>query len=418
MVLSGLTVYKVEVEFLSPALVIERVGKRGYTSLRDRLPGQTIRGALLTALWRLGIELEELPSLQVSVDTALPIDISKKGFFGHPFTAIPKVAPIGDERYALSFLGPTWLAALTRACREALSLHRLMGDACIQHARKIMKIGGEIASTLALPLLERGLGRALVEIEKPGLYIEAGYPTHLEISTAISHARGASEAGMIYAYEALPVGARFTTRLVDINGILTDLMREQGLLKGGRLELSVRIGRGSSRGFGHAILRATVEDGALKDVISRAQLALEAGGVPLVTSSPLTTLEADGRGIISRAWPPKTLEVPNQWHQNAALEARGSLKLTLVDLMGLEKAVRSYSLKASLPRPELRGLVEGSLCLYKVEEASGDAAELLALLELVGMDELANICLNRVKILVEDPLPDVEGLLRAIEGVM
>ena len=417
-VLSELAIYDVEVELLTPALLVERVGKRGYTSIRDRIPGQSIRGALLTVLWRLGVEQDRLSSLMVSADTALPCGMEERGEFGHPLTAIPKI-PVGKdgkdkERYAISFLGPTWLEEFSKVCEGQLDLPTMMRKAFDEHARKIPGIG-EKAHVFSLPLLEKGLGKAFKEAGKPGLFVRASYSTYLEISTAISHVRGASEAGMIYAYEALPAGSKFRTTLTDLDGALTDAMEERGLLKGGRADISIRLGRGASRGFGHAILRAVrVGERKVKEAISRAEKALEAGSVPLIATSPISRLEVSARGLLTVPSPPDVIEVPNLWHKNVALDISGGLRLRLAGAAGSEKRIKSYSLKAGLPRPELRGLVEGSLCLYKVEEARGDAAELLALLELAGLDELANICLNRVKVAVEDPFPDIKGLLELL----
>ena len=422
MSLNQLTVYEAEVELLSPTILVERTGKSGYTSIRDRLPGQTLRGALLTALHDAGIcsDPRKLAKLRITATTGLPSEEGARFYFGHPFVMMPKVGLLKrGRRYAFSLLAGKWLEALgnastrTRGLRELLlSELRSYRKAFLSKLREL----GKNALAFSPSLLEFGMG-SVFKVDEKGMPLEfGGYSTNLEISVGISHVRGASESGMIFAYEALPVGAKFSATLTDLSGELTDLMIGHGLLANGRAELPIRIGRGASRGFGHAVMRLRkVPEGELREVVERAAKALNEGVIPLLARAPLVELKPSERGLTSLPSPPEELEVPGEWH--VGLEPGGRLTLRRIDCLGEQKRVKGYSMRKGIARPELTAACEGSLCLYKVVSARGEVAETLALLELAGMDRLAKLCLNRVEIAVEDPFPSLEGLKERLKQV-
>jgi len=422
--LGQLVVYEVEVELLSPTILVERAGKSGYVSIRDRLPGQTIRGALLTALHDAGIcpNPRELAELCITATTGLPSEEGARFYVGHPFVVAPKVSLLKNKkkgrRYAFSLLAGEWLEALKEASTTGglrwLLLSKLKGYRRA-FPDKLNELG-EDARAFSPSLLEFGVGDVF-KVGKEGIPLRfGGYPTSLEISVGISHVRGASESGMIFAYEALPTGARFSASLTDLDGGLTDRMADHGLLADGVAELSVRIGRGASRGFGHAVMRLRkVPEGELKEVVERADRALNEGVIPLLARAPLVELRPSARGLVSMPSPPEELKVPGEWH--AGLEPGGRLTLRRLDCLGKQKRVKGYSMRKGIARPELTAAREGSLCLYKVVRAGGDVAETLALLELAGLDRLAKLCLNRVEIAVEDPFPSLDGLLKKLEDL-
>lgn len=425
MSLGQLVVYEVEVELLSPTILVERTGKSGYTSIRDRLPGQTLRGALLTALHDAGIysDPRKLAELRITATTGLPGEEGASFYFGHPFVMVPKVSLLKDEkkgrRYAFSLLAGKWLEELRNVGAKYRGLRGLLLSKLREYREafpdKLRELG-EDAHAFSPSLLEFGVGD-IFKVDGKGIPLKfSGYPTSLEISVGISHVRGASESGMIFAYEALPTGAKFSARLTDMDGGLTDLMADHGLLANGRAELLVRIGRGASRGFGHAVMRLRkLPEEELRKVVERADRALNEGVIPLLARAPLVELRPSTRGLVSLPSPPEEIKVPGEWH--ASLELGGRLMLKRVDCLGKQRRVKGYSMRKGIARPEFTAACEGSLCLYKVARADGDVAEALALLELAGLDRLAKLCLNRVEIAVEDPFPSLDGLLRQLRDL-
>lgn len=240
---------EVILEILSPTIITEGRSLRGFLKVLSYIPASTLRGAILSELYRRGVIKEdflknerERPSVIASY--AYPVTgEGEKSYPSHPFMWECKICKQREN-----YLG------------------RIIGD--LESCGKLRE----------LTYIACKNGHMVLE----NLYSKC-YPADDDkilasrfICTGVSKGRGSSEAGMLYEYEAITPGRRFWATLS-----IPDRIMEY--VNG----LEIRIGRGVSRGFGRSkiVESKTIN---LRDVAMRIEEAIAHGRyIVFYASSPL-----------------------------------------------------------------------------------------------------------------------------------
>lgn len=278
---------EITLEILSPTVVVERRTLRGFLKPLDYIPASTLRGAIVSGLYRMGVVgddfLEsERRSPSVIASYAYPVvDGGKRSYPGHPFMYKCKVCGAVEDR----------LSEVVEDLEEGGELREAGRVACRR-------------GHVALDAL----------YSKPYPSGEGGeVPAGRFICTGVSKGRGSSEVGMLYEYEAMTPGRRFWATLA-----LPDGLEEH--IDG----LEVRIGRGVSRGFGRSkVVRSRVI--SLDDVAMKIKEGMAHGKYfVLYASSPLVSCSGS-----SYAPYPLEIGLPEAIAMPVACE-RGRLKIKAV----------------------------------------------------------------------------------------
>lgn len=215
---------EITLEMLSPAVIVERRSLRGFLKALDYIPASTLRGAILSELYRMGVVKDDFlgrerenPSVIASYAYPL-INGDKKTYPSHPF--IYKCKICGESKNYLDYL--------------AKIIEELERDGELREIRPITCKEGHAAleSLYSKPYPD--------EKDRKDQKVHR-VPASRFISTSVSKERGSSETGMLYEYETITPGRRFwaTLAIPDKIGEYID-------------GLEIHIGRGISRGFGRA----------------------------------------------------------------------------------------------------------------------------------------------------------------------
>lgn len=209
--------YEARLALRSPAIVTSKRTERGYVKPLSFIPGSTLRGALLSALYRAGsVGKQELarearePSLLASA--ALPVAEGRRTVPATPFMAVCKL------------------------CGRVVDLTREAADT-LQELR-------EPRFALYCP----SDGSPLEPLHGYFVYAAGGglatYKprTFRSTSVAISKERGSAVKGLLFDYEAIAEGSEFWAYVYAPDSLK---LPER---------LEVYVGRGQSRGFGWAEL--------------------------------------------------------------------------------------------------------------------------------------------------------------------
>ncbi|MCS7105586.1 MAG: hypothetical protein NZ954_08530 [Thermofilaceae archaeon] len=208
-----MTLYEARLLLKSPAIVTVRKTERGYVKPSSFIPGSTLRGAILTALYRAGSMKEqdleaEARSPKLLTSAAFPVAEGRRTLPATPFIASCKLC------------GAT--LDLTRNAVEALQAGR---DP--EFPLLCPKDGGPLESLYSRPVYARD-----------GRLRPFRLKTFRATSVGISKERGSAVKGLLFDYEAITDGAEFWAWIVSPN----DMQMPS--------RLEVAVGRGQSRGFG------------------------------------------------------------------------------------------------------------------------------------------------------------------------
>ncbi|MEM0235128.1 RAMP superfamily CRISPR-associated protein [Thermofilum sp.] len=246
---------EVELEILSPTIVTERRSLRGFLKALDYIPASTLRGAILSELYRRGIVKEsflESERARPSVITsyAYPVVDGRKTYPAHPFMYECKICKVVKN----------YLSEVIEDLESHGHLSKLAHLTCES---------GHVAleSLYSKPYPKEGKNRV---------------PTSRFLCTGVSKERGTSEIGMLYEYEAIAPGRKFWATMA-----VPDELEEH--VDG----LEVRIGRGISRGFGRSrIIKSSVI--GLRGLAAKIEEVIVQGKyIVFYASSPLVSCHQD-----------------------------------------------------------------------------------------------------------------------------
>jgi hypothetical protein len=343
-------VVEVKITLRSPTILPERRSASGYVGTLSYIPPTTLRGAILTSLYLQGkIGEEKLKEEDVRprliASPAYPIDA--KGRKSRPAT--PFIWECKVSKYIIN--------------REEEFVKKIYEDAPLS-------IPSECA---------RG-HRALKALHpKPIPNVEKVTTRH--ISVAIDKSRGVAVKGMLYSYDVIlpPQTYWATLTLPDEYGV------------DGRFE--VRVGRGSSRGFGFAEIEVQREI-SLEEKAEEYSNYIKGGKVVLVAIS--TTLQG---GIDPQPYP-KTLDLADIAAQLGFNIADCTLNIEKV--YGKTVRVRGgWNILKEAPRPDYYAKAQGSVVSARIDAKSRkDATTGLAALAYHGtIEELGGYTITGVNML-------------------
>lgn len=224
--------YLATLKLKSPAIIPRRRSARGYTGVKDTIPGSTVGGAILAWLRRHNkVDIKQAEELAKSggivSSPAFPRKNNKLYYPAHPFIWKCKDPECG-----------AYVTTIERVLNELESGKELDTDiipsACGEGHRSLEKLQRPLPASILL----KGVNN-----DKDTKSGQQHFESVRHVSVPVSRHRASSIVGALYSYEALPTGLEYWA-IVSI---------KEGIMGEGNYE--IRIGRGVSRGFGKAELR-------------------------------------------------------------------------------------------------------------------------------------------------------------------
>jgi CRISPR/Cas system CSM-associated protein Csm3 (group 7 of RAMP superfamily) len=293
--------FKITFKLLSPAIITERRSRTGFLKPLKFIPASTLRGAILSALFKNGLMAREFlegdEALSVIASYAYPITSSGEETYPcHPFIYRCKICE-AHGKYAYKNYAAEVLPILERGERPNYK------HVCDEGHAGLESLYSEPISPIKYNPLS---GKATERREYREIL------THGAICVGINRERATSERGMLYEYEAIAAGRKFwaTVTLPD---------KFVGVLDG----LEFNVGRGISRGFGRVRI-TNVESIDLQSVVNRIPTASTSGRVVLYALSPLLSCMGDKYSPY-----PKEVNL-SEVAKRASLDAHGRVALESV----------------------------------------------------------------------------------------
>lgn len=327
MVMDSVKVWEVRLRLESPLILTRRRTETGFLNPLKYIPSTTLRGALVSALYRegyldaKGLE-KERQDPEIVASPAYPVYGGAKTFPAHPFISECK------------------------QCRE------IVGGGHIRDLERL--VDGDVSGWS----VECGRGHRALRPLHPGKFLsivngefkpcdegeKAG--TLYSVSVAISKSRASGVSGLLYFYEALQPSLEFWAT-VAVPGFVS-LPRDGFVL---------HVGRGVSRGFGRVVMNV-VGDKHVMSRVSRCRV--------LYAISPTINISTNG-GVSTY---PRTIDL--SW-AGARLGMVSKSAVRVRRFFGrVERLSLGWDLASGAPRPWLTGRAAGSLLV--LEEPCGDEA--------------------------------------------
>ncbi|MEM2256986.1 MAG: hypothetical protein QXJ47_06235 [Candidatus Caldarchaeum sp.] len=352
MALEAVKIWEIRLRLESPLILTRRRTETGFLNPLRYIPSTTLRGALVTALYREGIldagQLgRERRSPEVVASPAYPISHGYKTFPAHPFIGVCKqcgenvgVPRLMDlERYLVDGDGFGWRGCSHRAWKflhpgEFLPI--VNGEFRVDDGRGRKEVGDDSGT---------GDGKVPVEISS--------------VSVGISKSRASGVRGLLYHYEALSPGLEYWATVAVPESF--NFPRNGFVLY---------VGRGVSRGFGRVKMSVVGERRVGK--ISPCRV--------LYAFSPTINLSYNGEVFTF----PRSVDL--SW-AGARLGLKSNSVVKVGRVFGRMMWISlGWDLGAGAPRPWVVGRAAGSLIV--LEEACGDDA--LGALSYLGTVENLN----------------------------
>lgn len=253
-------------ELLSPAIVTKRLTERGFHLPFDHIPSMTLRGAILTALFREGYVdkdflAKEAKSPEVIVSPAYLFVEGKKSYPCHPFAYKCKV-PHGDNLEAINYASKI-IPDLENEREPQIELVCSRGHSTVEglHPKPVIPFGSNLK--------------------------EVSVMFHEAMSVGMNKHKASSERNMLFNYEAIAAGQEFwATIAIPSEKLEVD--------KG----FEFFIGRGTSRGFGRARV-TNVKEVSLNEEVEHAKNSVKNKVIILYACSPLLS----GEDVFSSPYP-------------------------------------------------------------------------------------------------------------------
>lgn len=289
--------FELNLELLSPAIVATRRTKTGYVAGdKDYIPSSTLRGAILTALYRDG-KLDEAflrseEALLVVASAAFPIYRGRKSYPCHPFAYRCKACASEGEEVGENYV------------MEVLPLLERGEEPAYKHSCS----KGHVA-------LEPLHPSPCIVVSKDGRrLVRADVGKHEMTCVGISRKRATSERNLLFEYEAVAAETEFWATLA-VPDKLSRLIEDLG---------EIRVGRGVSRGFGRAKFKANPVslEGLMEKY--RELIPFKRGRLVLYSLSPM--LHCSG----NKYWPyPEEIDL-SRFSKLCGMSDGGSLRIEAV----------------------------------------------------------------------------------------
>ncbi len=224
--MKSLKFLEVEIKLLSPTIIPSKMTRNGYIRPLDYIPGSTLRGALLTALYRLGYVDDETIKQEATEPSVLstpayPVKTLEESVTNK--VLLYRTLPATPTTFRCKICGKT---VFSLSIWDPSSEEPHLMVECPRH--------GPMKSLYALPVYKHGDN---IRIYRPRIIHATSVSIHKELGVAMK--------GMLFSYEAIAEGTRFWARLAMPDYIAKKLPDR----------LNVSIGRGSSRGFGSSSVK-------------------------------------------------------------------------------------------------------------------------------------------------------------------
>jgi len=400
----GLRLFEVRLETLTPTIISAEVGYMGFVhkTVADRVPGMVLRGALLSEALRSGhLKRDHVDSLALSPDFALT-PLLALGRRDERDVELKKLRPLRNSlvAHSLCFASkwPEERRIRSPGAHELVNkkLEDLIAHLFISLTEKVRKgslswASGEVRSTESMPTRRVDDEWWLVDTE--------GWRTAY-VQVGLDRPRGSSAPGVLYAYELTKPGCIYVGLMAVIeSSFLMSFLGEK--LAGGKISLTVHIGRGVSRGFGKVRLTLTeLKPGELKAGWLKSELKANER-VVLEATSPIFILNEDL--IPVPPWPGCELALDNGWYETLTRQSV-SLRLKVVKVYSRRGVTtyRGWSIRTGKPKMPIRALPSGSLLVCDVVE--GELRSPLAwLLPVLGLNPMASMGFNQLAPIERDP---------------
>ncbi|HDJ89142.1 MAG TPA: hypothetical protein ENG40_00400 [Thermoprotei archaeon] len=378
-------VYSVEISLESPLILATSIERNIYQSNINFIPGKTLRGAILSKLYRDGFKeiVGESSNPTLIFHPAYPFIRGKKSVIAHAFTYQKKT--------------------------EDMKIFSIMDDLeLLKNGRIVEKIH----------LLSKNIqGHILFKDNGDYKYISLKR-IRLE-STSIEKNLGKAREGMLYTYEAvvpwIDVDGKtyhvyFSSKIIDVKGDFHKYLEKSFEKRGDTYISKIFIGKGISRGFGEAKISIKENKVDLDKRASEIERFIEKKDFIVIESyTPFVEFTVTKEGLASRPYIEK-IDLSSRW-----IGENGCLKIMSIDLKNEERILyygsrslfSGWSIKLNRPTPIFSTSMIGSLYVYSISDSDTHLlARGLAKAELVGLNRLAVIGLNIPLVLLKDPLGD------------
>ena len=367
--------YELTLKVKSPLILAKKLYRKIYVSESDFISGSRIRGAVLTYLYEQGITdiKNESVDPRVIFSPAYPVlRREDKPMIGHAFCFYSK---LDAEKRVFSTL------------REVKSLK----DRLKKNTRELFPLSPSDSSIKGV--IKSAMGKPLVR-EKGSWKVFSIEMFEIE-STAIDKNTGRAHSGMVFGYEAIPVGALYKGYVYDQKDILSNNL---GLKN--TLTFEVLVGRGGSRGFGRCEVELRKIDYS-KRLAEIRKFVIDNSFVVFMAYSPFSLMNDPLTFTVA----PETIE-SNSW-----INFNGKLDIYQftdefgekhVAAFGRERDIISYSLLANMRRPVIRAACPGSLYVYDIEGDLESISRALFLAEMKGFSMLSTLGIGIIRVLDKD----------------
>jgi len=330
--------------------VTKSIGERGYYSPLDYIPSSTLRGAIITSLYRRGIIDRRCLDVEarqptITASPAYPLE-DVKSYPSHLFIYKCKACNMGKEKIA---------------CNDAMGILRSVERGGEDVKFKQVCDKGHPALELLHPKPVKPLGSIVEEVDAV---------SHESICVGISRHRAASQKGMLYEYEAIAQGTVFWAYL-KLPENLSDEVKPG-------LEFS--IGRGVTRGFGRARI-TRVERINLEREEERVRECLSGRRVVFYAISSLASLSPSKNTSLPY---PREIDLKSLGRE-FAIEVDG--KVTFTEAYGKLGTLHcGWDIQSNSERPSVKSALPGCILIGRVT-GGGDIARALAILGFAGTIE-------------------------------
>jgi len=329
--------------------VTKSLGERGYYSPLDHIPPSTLRGAIITSLYRRGVIDRKYLNMEagqpiITTSPAYPLE-DRRSYPSHLFIYRCKACDTDNEKIAYN--------------DAAEILRNVERGENIKFRQVCDK--GHPAIKLLHPKPVKPLGKIAEKVD---------IITHESTCVSISKHRATFQRGMLYTYEAIAGGTMFWAYLKLPENLSNEV----------KPGLEFSIGRGITRGFGRA--RVTkVEKINIEKEGEKIRECSNSERVVFYAISSLASLSP----LKNTSHPyPREIDLKS-FGREFGIEVDG--KVTFTEAYGKLGTLHcGWDMRNNVERPSVKSALPGSILIGRVT-GSGNIASALAILGLVGTIE-------------------------------